>query len=132
MPTSKTYNATVKGGFWESNGVGSLGPVPGGRSFARRLVAQWLGGSKLLAFKEIADRLNGAAPGLVANKSVGVISPSVELGGVRAVNQVSVINRATTAADAQEIDEDLYTMTNRTTFGANPPINGDRNPLGTR
>ena len=132
MATTKTYTAVVKGGFWESNGVANLTNVPGGRSYARRNVAQWLGGSRLLSFKEIADKLNGAGPGLTATKTVPVISASQELGGVRQVQQVSIINRATTAADALEIDEDLYTMTNRTTFGASPPINGDRNPLGTR
>jgi|SRR6188768_1446561 len=132
MATSKTYTAVVKGGFWESNGVANLTNIPGGRSYARRNVAQWLGGSRLLSFKEIADKLNGAGPGLTATKTVPVISASQELGGVRQVQQVSIINRATTAADALEIDEDLYTMTNRTTFGASPPINGDRNPLGTR
>ena len=132
MATTKTYAATVKGGFWETNGVGNLGSIPGARGYGRRVVAQMMGGSRLLAFKEIADRLNGAAPGLVATKTVPVVSASVELGGVRPIQQVQIINRATTAADALEIDEDLYTMTNRTTFGANPPINGDRNPLGTR
>lgn len=132
MATTKTYTAIVKGGFWESNGIGSLSSIPGARGYGRRIVAQMMGGSRLLAFKEIADRLNGAAPGLVATKVVPVVSASQELGGVRPINQVAVINRATTAADALEIDEDLYTMTNRTTFGTNPPINGDRNPLGTR
>ena len=132
MATTKTYTAVVKGGFWESNGVANLTNVPGGRSYARRNVAQWLVGSRLMAFKELADRLNGVAPGAVASKTVPVIAASQELGGVRQVNQVSIINRATTAADVTEIDDDLYTMTNRTTFGATPPINGDRNPLGTR
>ena len=132
MATSKTYSATVKGGFWETNGVGTLVPIPGGRSAARRLVAQWLGGSKLMYIKELADTLNGQAPGSLASKTTGVVSASVELGGVRPITQAVVINRATTAADRQEIDEDFYTMTNRTTFGASPPANLDRNPLGTR
>lgn len=132
MATTKTYTAAVKGGFWESNGIGNLTSTPGARSYNRRLVAQWLGGSRLLAFRELVETLNGQAPGANAFKSTAVIAPSVELGGVRQINQVVVINRPTTAADKQEIDEDLLTMTNRTTFGANPPMNGDRNPLGTR
>lgn len=132
MATSKTYTAIVKGGFWESNGVGSLTNVPGGRSFARRLVAQWLGGSKLMYIKEIADQLNGVAPGAIASKTTPVVSASTELGGLRAITQAVVVSRATTAADRQEVDEDFYTMTSRTTFGVNPPPNLDRNPLGTR
>lgn len=132
MATSKTYTATVLGGFWPTNGVGSLSSIPGARSANRRLVAQWLGGSRLLSFKELVETLNGVAPGALASKIVPVIAASQELGGVRQVVQVAVINRATTAADKSEIDDDLLTMTNRTTFGPNPPINGDRNPLGTR
>lgn len=132
MATSKTYTATVLGGFWPTNGIGTLTNVPGGRSFARRLVAQWLGGSRLMYIKEIADQLNGVAPGAIASKTVGVVSASVELGGVRPITQAVVVSRATTAADRQEVDEDFYTMTSRTTYGANPPANLDRNPLGTR
>jgi len=132
MATSKNYSAVVKGGFWETNGVGTLANHPLVRPSARRLVAQWLGGSKLMYVKELADTLNGVAPGAVASKSTGVVSASVELGGVRPIVQAVVVNRATTATDKQEIDDDFYTMTNRTTFGANPPANLDRNPLGTR
>jgi hypothetical protein len=132
MPTTKSYTASVAGGFWPTNGVGTLTNIPGARSFPRRFTAQMFGGSRLLAFKELIDKLNGAAPGVVATKTVPVIAASTELGGVRQINQVAIINRATTAADQQEIDDDLWTMTNRTTFGANPPLNGDRNPLGTR
>jgi hypothetical protein len=132
MPTSKNYSAVVKGGFWETNGVNPLANHPAVRPFARRLVAQWLGGSKLMYIKELADSLNGVAPGATATKSVGTVSASTELGGARQIVQAVVVNRVTTAADRQEIDDDFYTMTNRTTFGATPPINGDRNPLGTR
>lgn len=132
MPTSKFYSAVVKGGFWETNGVGNLTPIPGARSYNRRIVAQSLGGSRLLAFKELVEVLNGAAPGVSASKIVPVVRASVELGGVRPIDQVAIIARPSTAADQQEIDQDLLTMTSRTTFGATPPFNGDRNPLGTR
>ena len=132
MPTSKYYSAVVKGGFWESNGVGNLIPIPGSRSFPRRQTAQRFGGSGLSAMRELGETLNGQAPGVVAFKTTTVVSASQELGGVRPITTVTVINRPTTAADRQEIDEDLWTMTNRTSYGANPPPNLDRNPLGTR
>lgn len=132
MATTKSYVAAVKGGFWETNGVGNLTNIPGSRSFPRRFTAQKFGGSGLAALRELGETLNGAAPGALAFKAMGVVSASQELGGVRAIVQTPVINRITTAADKQEIDEDLWTMTNRTTYGASPPINGDRNPLGTR
>jgi len=132
MPTTKSYTASVAGGFWPANGVGSLTNIPGSRSFARRITAQMIGGSRILAFRELCDKLNGAAPGVTAKKTVPVIQASSELGGVRQVLQVDLVNRATTAQDQQEIDDDLWTMTTRTTFGASPPANLDRNPLGTR
>jgi hypothetical protein len=132
MATTKTYSAVVRGGFWETNGIGTLTPIPGSRSFSRRFTAQRFGGSGLAAMRELAETLNGAAPGGVAFKAIGVVSASPELGGLRPIAMVAAINRVTTAADKQELDEDLWTMTNRTTFGAFPPINGDRNPLGTR
>lgn len=132
MPTSKSYTAVVKGGFWESNGIGSLTNIVGSRSYPRRQTAQRFGGSGLSYMRELAETLNGQAPGAVAFKATTVVSASQELGGVRPITTVTVINRATTAADKQEIDEDLWTMTNRTTYGANPPPNLDRNPLGTR
>lgn len=132
MATTKTYVATVLGGFWPANGIGSLTNIPGGRSYSRRYTAQRFGGSGLSAVRELAETLNGVAPGALAFKSIGVVSASQELGGVRAITPVPIINRVTTAADKQELDEDLWTMTNRTTYGANPPANLDRNPLGTR
>jgi hypothetical protein len=132
MATTKSYTASVAGGFWPTNGVGSLTNIPGSRSPARRFTAQAFGGSRLLYMRELIETLNGQAPGVLAFKSSPVIAASTELGGVRAIVQVPVINRVTTAADKTEIDEDLWTMTQRTTFGANPPANLDRNPLGTR
>jgi hypothetical protein len=130
MATSKTYTATVKGGFWETNGVGSLSNHPGVRPSGRRMAAQWLDGS--FALRELIDKLLGQAPGTTALKTLGVIAASTELGGVRQVTQVNFINRATTVADKTEIDDDLLTMTGRTSFGDSPPANLDRNPLGTR
>jgi hypothetical protein len=132
MATTKFYSAVVKGGFWETNGVGNLTPIPGARSYGRRRTAQSFGGSGLAAFRELGETLTGAVPGGVAFKALGVVSASPELGGLRPIVLLPVINRVTTAADVQEIDDDLWTMTNRTTFGAFPPVNGDRNPLGTR
>lgn len=81
--------------------------------------------------------LNGVAPGANATKTIGRTGPTGaavndELGGVRPVFNFTIINRNTTAADVTEILQDFLTFSTGTTFGANPPANLDRNPLGTR
>jgi hypothetical protein len=132
MPTTKSYAATVNGGFWPTNGVGTLTNIPASRSFGRRIAAMMLGGSRLQALRTLGDALNGVAPGALATKTLAAVAATVELGGVRPIVQVPVVNRVTTAADQAEIDDDIWTMSTRTTFGPNPPPNLDRNPLGTR
>jgi hypothetical protein len=123
--------ATVLGGFWPTNGVNSLGSMSG-EGEERRRVAQLLSHRSMLAEREIWRALTGAAPGALASKTYTRISASPELGGQRPIETVSVVNRVTTAADVTEINADFLGLTNRTTFGANPPANLDRNPLGTR
>jgi hypothetical protein len=132
MATTKSYTATVLGGFWPSNGVGTLTNIPGSRGYGRRSAAQALGGSRLQALRELGETLTGVAPGALASKTLAAVSASSELGGVRPIVQVPVINRVTTVADVTEIDDDIWSMSTKTTFGPNPPINLDRNPLGTR
>lgn len=128
--------ATVLGGFWPQNGVGSLTQVSG-EGEERRRIRQELSGMGMLRLRAIMLALNGVAPGAVASKSIGRIGSTsaavdAELGGVRPVNSVSLINRVTTAADVAEITADILTYTTNSSFGANPPANLDRNPLGTR
>ena len=76
--------------------------------------------------------LNGVAPGATALKVIGRIQPTVELGGVRPIANDTIINRATTAADVTEILTDVLSYVTLNSFGATPPANLDRNPLGTR
>jgi len=123
--------ATVRGGFWPQNGVGSLVSASG-RSHGREQVARTLGTKGLLALRETARALDGVAPGGAALKALTRIVAAEELGGKRVVETVNLINRVTTAADVTEINADLLTFSTRTTFGANPPANRDGNPLGTR
>ena len=123
--------ATVLGGFWPTNGVNSLASMSG-ESEERRQVAKALGHRSLMNTREIWRALTGAAPGGLARKNLTRIAASPELGGQRPIETVAVVNRVTTAADVTEIVTDFLTYTTRTTFGANPPPNLDRNPLGTR
>jgi hypothetical protein len=85
-----------------------------------------------LANRAIMVALMGAAPGATATKNYARVAPSPELGGARAIETQVLVNRVTTAADVTEMVTDYLTMTTRTSFGATPPPNLDRNPLGTR
>lgn len=123
--------ATVLGGFWPTNGVNSLASLSGEQS-QRREIAQDFGVRGQLANRAIMTALLGAAPGGTATKNITRVAPSTELGGLRAIETQALVNRATTAADVTEFTADYLTLTTRTTLGASPPANLDRNPLGTR
>jgi hypothetical protein len=128
--------ATVLGGFWPQNGVGTLTSA-NGESGGRRIVRHNLGEQSLMRMRALMTALNGVAPGAVAAKTIGRTGPSTaavndELGGVRPIFQFSIVNRVTTAADVTEILTDFLSFVTLNTFGANPPANLDRNPLGTR
>jgi hypothetical protein len=123
--------AIVLGGFWPANGVNSLASMSG-EDDARRLIANRFGTRGQLKNRALFIALLGVAPGANATKNLTRIAHSTELGGVRAVESVTLVNRVTTAADVSELTTDYLTFTTRTSFGANPPANLDRNPLGTR
>lgn len=126
--------ATVLGGFWPANGVDSLVSLSSNDGPARREIEQVLSRKGNRALRAKMRALDGVAPGATATATVAEIDGSTaELGGARTINQVSLINRATTNADVTEINaEVLSTHTGDTTFGASPPANLDGNPLGTR
>lgn len=123
--------ATVLGGFWPTNGVNSLVSMSG-ESGGRSTVAQTLGHRDQLANRAVIAALLGVAPGATATKSRARVAAAVELGGVRAIENQSLINRVTTAADVTELMADFFTYSTGTTFGNSPVANLDRNPLGTR
>lgn len=123
--------ATVLGGFWPAQGVGTLTQV-NGEGAGRRKVRRELGEQTLWKLRALMAALNGVAPGATALKVIGRITPTEELGGLRPIANVTIINRATTAGDVTEIATDVLSYATLNTFGANPPANLDRNPLGTR
>lgn len=122
--------ATVLGGFW-AQFSGTLTQINGDGS-GRRRVARELGKLSYMDLRARATALDGVAAGTTASKTYGRVVASSELGGLRATENLSLINRATTAADVTEIEADLHTFSTTTTFGASPPANLDGNPLGTR
>lgn len=122
--------ATVKGGFWPTNGVSSLSQISGVGP-QRRRVAQALGKKSLMDLREIMETLNGAAAGSAASKTYTRVAAAEELGGVRAIETQTLIGRNTTAGDVTEINADILTLSTRT-YTPSPVANLDGNPLGTR
>lgn len=123
--------ATVKGGFWETNGVSSLATIHT-TSALRKIVSQALNRDQMYPIRQIWYELTGAAAGATATKALSRVVAAEELGGARAIENESLVNRATTAADVTDIKADFLTLSTKTTFGSNPPANLDGNPLGTR
>lgn len=120
--------ADVKGGFFAQYGA-TLTEMQG-IAPNRRLIAQKMGTQGLVAEREILRTLDGAVAGAVATKTRARITNSTELGGLRTVENVNLVNRATTAADVTRTKRDLLSLSAITTMAS--PFNGDRNPLGTR
>lgn len=122
--------ATVKGGFWPENGVSSL-TQSSGVGTARRKAAQALATKGTMALRELMETLNGAAAGAAASKVLTRIAHSEELGGVRTIENETLVGRNTTAADESAIDADILSLSTRT-YDPTPVANLDGNPLGTR
>jgi hypothetical protein len=123
--------ATVLGGLFPTNGVNSLASMSGEDGQTRE-ISQNFNTRGQLAERALVVALLGAVAGGTALKNISRVVAAVELGGARPIETIALINRATTAADITQITNDYLTQSTRTTFGANPPPNLDRNPLGTR
>lgn len=122
--------ATVLGGFF-SQFSGVLTQIKG-KSPQRRRAAQALSKLGVMDLRARMTALDGVAAGATASKNYSRVVAATELGGVRAVETIALINRATVAADTTLIEHDVNTLSTNTTFGASPPANLDGNPLGTR
>lgn len=130
--TSILATATVKGGFWPTNGVTSLASIDG-KSFNSRRILMCHKGKSMQPDRVTEFVLCGAVAGGTAAFNWGEIAAAEDLSGKRAIAINTLINRATTAQDVADIKADLIArMSTKTTFGANPPANKDGNPLGTR
>jgi len=127
--------ATVLGGWWNSQGVGRMVSISG-VNYARRNAQQGYGGRGgygTVVRREVYKALLGAAPGGVVQVQQPRIEPNVELGGVRKVltgGESLIFNRATNATDVTEFGDWLVRMSSLTSMPS--PLNGDRNPLGSR
>lgn len=120
--------ATVKGGFWEQYGS-SVSSISG--KGTRRIAAIWLAKKSNMPLRQLMRALDGVVPGSAATKTLVRVANSTELGGVRAVETETLINRNTAAGDVTAINADVLSLSTRT-YNGSPVANGDRNPLGTR
>lgn len=114
---------SVKSGFWGDN----YAFVTSHASPMRRRVATWLGRKSLMPLRAEMAALNGVAPGGTASKTLAQIEAHSEQGGKRVVEVQTLINRATTTADRDDITATILT---HTSYNTNPPKNKDLNPLG--
>lgn len=120
--------ATVKGGFFEQYSA-TLSQVSTTSAFKRR-ASQALAKRGQMSLRERMETLNGAASGSAASKVLTRIEANVELGGVRTIENETLVSANTTAGDITEINEDILALSTKTTLAS--PANGDLNPLGTR
>lgn len=129
------YLADVKGGL-HAQYAGTLGTIG---NLTTSLIndhltnraAQALDSKGTYPTRKLLEVLLGAAPGANAQYVWPEIQASPELGGVRQVNNVNLINRASTAADVTDLKNALTTFSGLKNTQS-PVYNGDRNPLGTR
>jgi len=125
-----TTSCTVKGGFWEANGVSTLtfhdGPDASGQSV--RQPGLWLRLEQQLP--QMLLVLVGSAPGGSISFSYPWVEANVEMGGLRNIVQNSLVNRNSSAADVTWLNTYLLGF-----GGLKPAVNVpnlDGNPLGTR
>lgn len=123
--------ATIKGGLFETNGVLTLNTIET-TSSPRRRVAQYLGDKSTRGLRAVAKALNGAAAGGAALATNARVRADEDMSGKRVVETENLVNRVTVAGDITIINNNLFALTTRTTFGSTPVANLDGNPLGTR
>lgn len=124
--------ATVKGGLFETLGLGSVTQIQGRTPGLIRLVRQAMGKKSMRKLRELALTLDGVVAGSAASATNAVVEANSELGGKRTITTETLVGRNSLAADVTEINAYLLAFSSKTTFGASPVANGDDNPLGTR
>jgi hypothetical protein len=125
------FNCTVKGGLF-AQFASTLPSIEANNIiYDHRRAAQMLAHKGDFEARTLLNALAGAAPGANAQYIYAEISPNVEMGGKRVIQQTNLINRATTAADATDIKTEIGALSTNS-HTVNQAVNKDRNPLGTR
>lgn len=112
----------VKGGFWGE--LGATLTLSSGESPIKRRIAQWLNKRQLRGFRELMIELNGVAAGQAALAEHTRVAASEELGGVRAIETVTDVDRVTAAADVTNIADTILSYPLAPTY----VVNKDGNP----
>lgn len=120
-------DAIIKGGTLFGDGLSTEYNLARGRNSMQDRAAFAL--SKVPRVQELAITLNGEAAGGAALKQRARVEAAsgVALGGVRVIETVDIVNRATTSADETELDANLFAFTKH---DASPPADGNGNPTG--
>lgn len=133
--------ATVKGGFWPTNGVTNLTtdtkvPTHAAAGFTgqglEKRISRALSRKSLMWVRGTMIALNGIVPGGVVSVPYPKIQASPEMGGKRVIETELLASYTTTANSAAGLNQLFYRFTQDTSFGPTPPANKDGNPLGTR
>jgi|SRR3954463_991876 hypothetical protein len=126
------YNAVVKGGL-HPNYSGNLDGIKlswNDSNSTRAIQALSRKGS--YALREFIDSfVSNVVPGANVRFRMNQISASQELGGRRAIDDVFLIDRPSTAADVLMVKA-AVTEHSELTHTIEQSVNLDRNPLGTR
>lgn len=117
-------SATVLGGLFSGLTLATAHTT----SWSKRRVSQLLAKKSNLALREVMETLNGAAAGSAASKTLSKIANASDLGGVRAIETETFVNRNTTAGDVTDINADLLSLASKG-YDGSPVANGDGNPL---
>lgn len=113
---------SVSSGFW-SNSYSFID----GRSPLERGIARKLNKRGMRDVRELIDTLLGAAAGSTAASSYKRVehpADSDNIGGLRSVESVDLVNRATTSDDDTTITAKLLNFSSQPTY----PTNADGNP----
>lgn len=116
--------ATVNGGLFGGLTLSTIHTT----SQSKRRISQLLAQRGNMALREIMETLNGIVAGSTALKTITQIANASDLGGVRAIETINLVNRVTTTADRNDINADLLTLSSKT-YDSTPIANGDGNPL---
>ena len=121
-------NVDAKGGLWAlyNNSIMDLdndGPM-------KRRASSYFDRNGMRAQKQLMLTLNGTASGSTATKTHTQVlareNTIGELGGLRTIETITDVNRATDAADKTEIDTKILDYPDNPTIPY--PVNGDGNP----
>lgn len=131
-----SYIATIKGGLFAPTGVLTNARCIGiGAQGSERKVSQTFNKKSMIWTREAMKALMGVAPPQPVVATMARVVADPDLGGKRRIEQqnlVPAVAASATASTVTLLTDQFLEYSLDSTFGPNPPINKDMNPLGTR